>query len=142
MAPTTQELIDLIFHAFQAKDLEAVMACFADDALLYDPHYPVPEMKGKAAIRQGLAWGLGNMERPGFVIRHLWIQGDTAAVELDTHHIFKGGMEVKFPQVFIMETRDGSITRLQSYVPYSPPGIAGLLGKVTRLAWRLQGKLR
>jgi len=142
MTEITRDVVERIFDTFEAKDLEAVMACFAEDALLFDPHYPVPEMRGKAAIRQGLAWGLGSMEQPGFTIRHLWIDGETAVVELDTHHVFRGGMKLNFPQVFVIESRDGLITRLQSYVPYSPPGMGGLLGKGTRILWKLQGKIK
>ena len=50
-------------------------------------------------------------------------------------------MKLNFPQVFVAESRDGLITRLQAYVPYPPPGICGLLTKLTRLIWKLQGKL-
>ena len=71
MTPITRELIGRMFSAFEAKDLEAVLTFFAEDALLYDPHYPAPEMKGKAAIRQGLTWGLGNMEQPRFTIHYV-----------------------------------------------------------------------
>jgi ketosteroid isomerase-like protein len=132
--------IETMFAAFVAKDLERVLAMFAEDALVYDPHYPVPEMKGKAAIRRGFEWGLGNMEKPGFTLRNCWIDGEKAAVEVDTHHVFKGGMEVKFPQMFVIETAKGLVTRLQAYEPYSPPGIPGLLTGLTRLQWKLQGK--
>jgi len=37
--------------------------------VVFDPHDPVPEVKGEEAIRQGFEWGLGNMENPGFAIR-------------------------------------------------------------------------
>ena len=141
MTPITRDLIERMFSSFEAKDLEAVLTFFADDAVIYDPHYPVPAMKGKAAIRQGLTWGLGNMEQPGFTVRQMWLDGATAVAEVDTHHVFKGGMKLNFPQVFVVESRDGLITRLQAYVPYPPPGIGGLLTKLTRLIWKLQGKL-
>ncbi len=133
-------MIDALMNAFMAKDLEQVLSFFAEDALLYDPHYPVPEMKGKNAIRRGLKWGLGNMEKPGFQIRNCWIDSDQAVLEVDTHHVFKGGMRINFPQVFVIEVRDGLVTRLQSYVPYPPHGIAGLLSSLTRLWWKIQGK--
>lgn len=133
--------IEKVLNAFCAKDLELVMSFFAEDARVYDPHYPEPEMQGLAAIRRGFAWGLGNMEKPGFVIRHCWLDGEKAVLEMDTHHVFKGGMEVKFPQVFVIEMQNGKITRLQAYVPYSPPGLGGVLTKLTRLKWKLQGKV-
>lgn len=136
----TRKMIDDLLQAFINKDLEGSLAFFADDALVYDPHYPVPSMKGKDAIRQGFAWGLGNMEKPGFSVRHLWSDDVSGALEVDTHHIFKGGMNVQFNQVFVYETRDGLVTRLQAYVPYSPGGIPGLLSTVTRWIWKLKGK--
>ena len=134
-------LIEGLFATFMAKDLDKVMAIFAEDAYLYDPHYPIPDMKGKPAIRRGLEWGLGGMEKPGFAIRNCWIDGDKAVVELDTHHVFKGGMQVRFPQVFVIEMRAGLVTRLQSYVPYPPHGIARWMGRIAWLQWKLQGKI-
>ena len=142
MSEITRADVERIFQIFESKDLEAFLALFVEDALLYDPHYPVPEMRGKAAIRQGMTWGLGNIEQAGFAIRQVWIDGEAVAVEVDTHHVFRGGMVLDFPQVFIIESRDGLITRLQSYVPYGPPGIGGFLSKVTRLQWKLQGKVQ
>lgn len=137
-----QALFDRLLQAFMCKDLSAVMACFADDAIVYDPHYPQPRMVGKAAIEQGVAWGMNTLEKPGFTLRQLWLDGNTGVAELNTHHVIRGNMESKFDQVFVFEFRNGKLTRLQSYVPYPPHGIAGMIGKVTRLAWRLQGKLK
>ncbi|MCA9936905.1 MAG: nuclear transport factor 2 family protein [Ardenticatenaceae bacterium] len=139
---TAKETFEGLIAAFESKNLESVMKYFAEDAVLYDPHYPVPRMMGTAAIRQGMEWGLGNMEKPGFAIRHYWDDGRVGAAELDTHHVFKGGMELKIDQVFVFEVEGNKFKRMQSYVPYSPPGISGLLTKVTRLIWRLQGKLK
>ena len=48
------KLLLQLFTAFEEKDVPAVLALFADDSVLIDPHYPQTEMKGKAAIRQGL----------------------------------------------------------------------------------------
>jgi len=146
MAPAINTLMDRAFieRTFAdvaAKNLDAVMAVFADDALLYDPHYPQPEMRGKANIRRGLEWGMSSMQKFGFPIRNCWIDGDKAVIEVDTHHVLQGGMELKFPQIFVIETRDGLITRLQSYVPYLPHGIPGLVGALTRWQWKLTGKL-
>jgi ketosteroid isomerase-like protein len=138
----TRQLIDSVFQAFSSKDLPTVMSYFSDDAVLIDPHYPQVMMQGRAAIEQGLVWGLGNLVKPGFSIRNVLISGDKAAVEVDTHHLFKGGMELKFDQMFMLESRAGKITRLQAYVPYGPPGVAGLATLLTRMGWWLQGKLQ
>ena len=137
-----KELFDRLLQAFMRKDLPAVMSYFAEDAIFYDPHYPQPRMVGKAAIEQGIAWGMSTLEKPGFTLRHLWLDGNSGVAELDTHHVIRGSMESKFDQVFVFEFRDGRFTRLQGYVPYPPHGIAGMISNVTRLAWRFQGKIK
>jgi len=115
------KLLQQLFTAFEEKDVPAVLALFADDSVLIDPHYPQTEMKGKAAIRQGLTWGVASLEQPGFAICHSWANDESGAAEVETHHILKGGTKIDFWQVFIIETCNGLITRLQSYTPYAPP---------------------
>jgi ketosteroid isomerase-like protein len=99
-------------------------------------------MVGKEAIRQGIAWGLSSLEKPGFKVRRIWQDAHSGVAETDTHHIIKGGMQSKFDQVFVFEVRGGKFTRLQSYVPYPPHGTAGMIGNVTKVIWRLQGKMK
>jgi ketosteroid isomerase-like protein len=140
MSSLTREMVEATFATFMAKDVDRVVGLFADDAVFIDPNYPQQRMVGKAAIARGVAWALGSMERPGVKIRHLWLDDGLGVVETDTHHVLKNGMELKFDQVFVFEVRGGKLTRMQSYVPYGPPGIAGLVRAVTGLLWRQQGK--
>ncbi len=139
---TGKELLDTFLAALMAKDLPVLMQLFADDAVVYDPHYPQPHMVGKAALEQGLAWSMGTLEKPGFTLRQCWLNDHSGVAELYTHHVIRGGMEAKFDQVFVFEFRNGKFTRLQAYVPYRPHGMAGLIGQVTGLVWRLQGKIK
>jgi ketosteroid isomerase-like protein len=124
-----------------SKDLKEVMSYFADDAVMIDPHYPQSVMHGRIKIERGLAWSFRNLEKPGFVIRQVWIEGDCASIEVATHHEFKGGLALHFDQVFIVETRDSKISRLQTYTPHAPSGIAGFVARITRFAWWLQDRL-
>jgi len=44
---TSTSLHDLVirtFAAVEAKDLEAMMSLFADDAIVIDPHFPTPQI--------------------------------------------------------------------------------------------------
>jgi len=66
--------------------------------------------------------------------------GQRAAVETATHHVVKQGMKLNFPQVFIFETADGRITRMQAYEPYGPHRIMGLFLFLARLLKRLSRK--
>jgi len=121
MATDNRALVERLLSAFEAKDLDAALACFADDALLFDPHYPTPEMRGKTAIRGGLEFMFTIVQQPGFTVRHFWTGDDDGALEVDTHHVLADGTEARFPQVFVFETGGGLIHRLQAYVPYPPP---------------------
>lgn len=136
---TDAMMIQRVLDLFSAKELDALLALFADDAIVYDPHYPQPRMVGKAAIRRGFAWGMASLEKPGFTVRNSWAEGNKLVVELDTHHVIRGNMKAEFDQVFVADVRDGLITRLQSYVPYRPGGIAAVLSRGTALAWRVRG---
>jgi ketosteroid isomerase-like protein len=43
----------LVLHTFttvEAKDLETMIRLFADEAVVFDPHFPTPQMQGKVAI--------------------------------------------------------------------------------------------
>ena len=134
---------DLLFpgmlDAFMAKDIDAALSFFADDALVIDPHYPEPRMKGRAAIERGFRWGLSSLEKPGFSIRNRARQGAIEFFECDTKHKLSMGPTIAFDQVFVVETRDGKIIRLQAYEPYPAPGIAGVIRRSSKLMWKLRG---
>jgi ketosteroid isomerase-like protein len=130
-----------LIEAVMAKDIDAALATFVDDAVLIDPHYPEPRMKGRVAIERGLRWSLGSLDKPGFSIRNSASSGDISFFEVDTRHRLKIGLTVAFDQVFVVETREGRIARLQAYEPYPAPGVAGLIRRATRIAWRLRGRI-
>ena len=135
-----RELVDSMFEAIMAKDLEATMAHFAEDGHLLDPHYPVQHMKGKGEIRDGLNWGFKSMKSFGFKIEKFFPgeDGQSAAVEADSFHVLSTGKELNFPQAFIFEFKDGLITRLQAYEPYPPGGLAGLFLGANRLIKKIK----
>ena len=65
--------------------------------------------------------------------------GRTAAIEVDTAHVLKTGMPLTFPQTFIIDTRNGLVTRVRAYTPYGPNGIGGLILGALRVWRRLRG---
>ena len=140
MSLSLRELVEQIFSAIEAKDLTAVIDLFAEGGILIDPHYPQPRMEGQAAIAKGLRWGLYQMKSMRFLIVHYCVSddGQVAIVEVDTHHVLKVGMKLDFPQVFVVEVRNGLIIRLQAYEPFGPGGIGGLIIGCTRLWWKLR----
>ena len=132
------DLVNRTFAAVEAKDLDAMVGVFADDALVIDPHYPTPRMQGKPAITEGFRWGIASMRSFGFTIENYFesSDGQRAAVETASHHILKQGMKLNFPQVFIFEATNGLITRMQAYEPYGPNGIGGMFLSLVRLKRR------
>ncbi len=123
-----QNLVTHTFAAVEAKDLDAMMSFFADDAVLIDPHFPTPRMQGKALIAQAMSEAMKGMQSFGYtIVNYCESQnGGCAAVETATHHVIRGGNKLDFPQVFVFEVADGRITRMQAYEPYGPQGRVGI----------------
>ena len=141
MTSQLHSLIRQLFETVERKDLPATLALLSDDATFIDPHYPNPTMRGRAEIEAGLRWGFGSMRQFGFPITQIYDapDGQSAAVEVATHHVLKLGMHLRFPQLFVIEASGGKITRLHAYEPYGPHGIGGAVLVLTRLTRRLQG---
>lgn len=138
---TNTSLHDLVIRAFatiEAKDLEAMMDLFADDAVVIDPHFPTPKMQGKAVITEAFRGAMRGMRSFGYTIVNYCESenGQCAAVETATHHVLTRGMKRNFPQTFIFEMADGHISRMQAYEPYGPHGIMGVFLFLVRLPQR------
>jgi ketosteroid isomerase-like protein len=136
-----RELVDTSFNAIMAKDMDATMALFAEDADLFDPHYPRQHMQGKAQIQDGLTWGFKSMKTFGFKVEKFYPgeDGQSAAVEVATSHVLSTGKKLNFPQAFFFEFKDGLITRLHAYEPYPPGGLVGLVLGANRLIKKIKG---
>ncbi|GHO81911.1 hypothetical protein KSD_96820 [Ktedonobacter sp. SOSP1-85] len=132
------DLVRRTFATLEAKDLEAMIHLFAEDAVVIDPYFPTLQMQGKAAIKRGFQGAMSGMRTFGYTIVTYCESenGQCAAVETATHHVLKQGMKRDFPQVFIFEVANGAITRLQAYEPYGPHGILGMFLSLARLANR------
>lgn len=131
-------------RAIESRDQLALIDLVTEDAVFVDPHYPTPLMVGRQAIGDGLRWAFGAIEAFRFETLLGFDSGDGrhAAVEVDCHHVLRGGRPLAFRQVFIADVRDGRITRLQAYQPYGPGGLVGLVLSLTRLGRRVRGTAR
>lgn len=130
--------IDVLLAAVEAKNMAATLACFADDAIMVDPHYPTPRMVGKAAIADGLQWAFATLHALRFRPVGYFEAGDgrSAALEVATEHVLPGGQPLRFTQAFVIEAVNGRITRLQAYLPYGPHGIGSVFLALVRLRRR------
>jgi ketosteroid isomerase-like protein len=140
MNSTLRDLVTNTFATPEAKDFRKTMSGFADDAVLVDPHFPTPRIEGKAAIAEALSEALESMTSLGYTIVNYFESPDgrNAAVATATDHVH--GIRRVFPQVFIVETRDGRITRFQAFEPYGPHGLVGVFLFLARLKRRVLGR--
>jgi len=129
-----------LMQRFEQKDTEGFLGLCSEDCVLIDPHYPRIPLKGKRAIRQGLEWTFKTLEKPVFDVRRIWIDGDEAVVYVDTRHRLKNGITLNVPQLFRIQWNGQTITLLQSFLPYRPGGLVGLIIRVHSLLWKLLGK--
>lgn len=138
------DLLRAALHAVESRDLARLREIVADDGVFVDPHYPVPRMTGWAAIGDGLRWSFSTIDTFRFDIVHEYGSSDGAhvAVEVDCHHVLRGGRALAFRQVFVADVREGRIVRLRAYEPYGPGGLVGWVLRLTRLGWRLGRRLR
>ena len=141
LSPTALELLQAALGAVEDKDLPGLLALLDDDAVFVDPHYPVTRMVGRAQITDGLRWAFGTIEVFRFETVHAFgsLDGGHAAVEVDCHHVLRGGRPLAFRQAFVADARSGRLTRLHAYEPYGPGGLVGLVLSLTRLGRRLGG---
>lgn len=132
------DLVQNALDALVSGDLDAAMNHFAEDAVLFDPHYPYAEMRGKPEIRQGLEWAYEGMKSMSFKPLRFFTSDDGAScvVELDTHHVPKAGNPLDFAQVFVVDTKDGAITSMRSYLPHGPNGFGGFMLRTMHKGFR------
>lgn len=144
MPEDVERIVDRLFRAAEAGDRASAVACFAEDGLLSDPHYPNPNMRGRAEIDAGLAWGLSVMKQFGFRVVKVFAGADgrSAAFEVDTNHVLKSGQKLSFQQVFVVDVKDGLIASMRAYEPYGPNGIGGFFLGLERLKRKLFGQPR
>ena len=121
MTTPPRALAQALLDAFMAKDKARILAAFAADGLLIDPHYPQPAMQGQDAIAAGLDFALGFIQQPGFMVRKAWQDDASCVLEVDTSHTFVNGQQAQFPQVFVFDFDGELIRRFQAYAPYPPP---------------------
>ncbi len=63
MTAALRTLVEGVFAAFEAKDLPTALGYFADDAVMIDPHYPTPTMRGQRDQRR-FTMGLWRIRPP------------------------------------------------------------------------------
>ncbi|GAA1830522.1 nuclear transport factor 2 family protein [Agromyces salentinus] len=155
MSAPVQQLVESMLAGVQALDVDAATATMSDDIVLYDPHYPYPDMVGIAAVREGLAWAFTQMASMRFDVERWFFgaDGTSVVIETSTHHVLKmGSKRLDFPQVFVIDTNGGTrddgepdalrIIRMRAYEPYGPHGSTGFGLKIGHGIYRITHRRR
>jgi steroid delta-isomerase len=116
MAPDNpQSVVGRYFAATRAMDLEAWIACFAENAISHEPAAPVP-LQGHTALRQFFQGLAGAFQKVGLTEDHVFVTGNKVAVKFTGRGIGKNGREVVFEGIDVFEINDrGTIQTMWGY---------------------------
>ena len=114
----TVEMLERVLAAFNRHDLDAIMAFFADDAVLESPRGSDPwgtRYVGKAAVREGLVGRFAGIPDVRYSQdRHL-VCGDRGVSEWQLSGTTTAGEAIKIRGCDLWEFRDGLVVRKDSY---------------------------
>jgi ketosteroid isomerase-like protein len=114
----TPATLKRLLEAFNAHDLEAIMAFFAEDCELLTPRGPEPEGRrfvGKDAVREGLAARFAGLPDVHYGADRHWVAGNLGVSTWLLTGTTKTGDTIKVRGVDLLEFRGGKITRKDSY---------------------------
>ena len=116
MAPgAIESVVARYFAATRAMDLEAWVACFAENATSYEPAAPAP-LCGHAALRQFFLGLAGAFQKVGLTEDQVFVTGNRAAVKFTGRGTGKNGREVVFEGIDVFEINEsGKIQTMWGY---------------------------
>jgi ketosteroid isomerase-like protein len=112
------EMLKAITAAFNAHDLDAIMAFFADECSLDMPRGPEPwgaRYVGKAAVREGLAARFKGLPDVHYGDDRHWVCGNLGVSEWLLTGTTPQGVRVRVRGCDHWEFRDGKVIRKDSY---------------------------
>jgi ketosteroid isomerase-like protein len=112
------ETLERVLAAFNRHDLDAIMACFAEDAVLQSPRGPNSwgtRYVGKAAVREGLAARFSGIPDVHYSNDRHWVCGDRGVSEWQLTGTTTAGVAISVRGCDLWEFRDGQIVRKDSY---------------------------
>jgi ketosteroid isomerase-like protein len=114
----TVETLEQIAAAFNRHDLDAIMAFFAEDAVMEMPRGPDPwgsRFVGKAAVREGLAGRFAGIPDVHYSEDRHWVCGNRGLSEWLLTRTTTAGERLAVRGCDLWEFRDGLISRKDSY---------------------------
>ncbi len=114
----TVETLERVLAAFNRHDLDAIMAFFAEDAVLEVPRGSDPwgnRFVGKAAVREGLAGRFTGIPDVRYSEDRHWVCGDRGVSEWLLTGTTTAGERIAVRGCDLWEFRDGLIARKDPY---------------------------
>ena len=119
----TRDIVMALFEAFNAQDLDAVMALYHPDVAKINPDHPGPRV-GREVVRE--IYSSIFQEMPGVqdIVRRIIAEGDQAAVEFTASWSLPGedgtSMEQELHIAAFIKIKDGRIIEDVTYYDRSP----------------------
>ena len=112
--PSLQAFLD----AFNAHDVDAIMAFFTDDCVLEMPRGPAPggrRLVGKEQVREGIRSRLDGIPDIHYGDDRHWTSGDRGVSEWTIRGTQASGERIEVRGCDLLEFRDGLISRKDSF---------------------------
>ena len=112
--PSLQAFLD----AFNAHDVDAIMAFFTEDCVLEMPRGPAPggrRLVGKEQVREGIRSRLDGIPDIHYGDDRHWTSGDRGVSEWTIRGTQASGERIDVRGCDLLEFRDGLISRKDSY---------------------------
>ena len=112
---STSTIVQRYFAATRNMNVDAWLACFADDAVSHDP-YGAPPIQGKAGLRQ-FFWNVAKaFTEIGFTEEYVAVTGNRAAVKFTVRGVGTNGRMVTGEGIDVFEFNDrGTIQTMWGY---------------------------
>jgi ketosteroid isomerase-like protein len=114
----TIETLERVLEAFNAHDLDAIMAFFADDCVLEMPRGPEAcgrRLEGRERVREGLAGRFAGIPDVHYGDDRHWVAGDRGCSEWLLTGTSVQGERIEVRGCDLWEFKDGKIVRKDSY---------------------------
>ncbi len=122
MPVTPLEALKAVCEAWNALDIDALVALFTDDALFEDPLIPeTGSVTGPEAIRKASGGGMAALSECEVTLSIGVEHGEIGMAEGKfTSNLIDTNAPFDFPFVMVVEMRDGKIARLSEYFDTRP----------------------
>ena len=114
----TTALMERFLAAFNAHDVDAVMAFFADDCVLEMPRGPAPggrRLVGREEVREGIRSRFAGIPDIRYEDDRHWVCGDRGVSEWTIRGTTTDGAPIEVRGCDLLEFTDGLISRKDSF---------------------------